>query len=375
MPSLHRRVRSPFWWANFRAGDGRRLYRSTKCTNRTDAVKVATAWEEVAGRRAVEAQCRRVLSDLHTHFHGRALAGARVREYVATWLAVKKPEVSKATLDAYEGASKRFLAFLGSRAEDDMLAITTADIASFRNAEAARTTPSNGNQQLKLIRVLFAAAWRDGLITESPAAKVKIQLATGHKRRPFTLGELKKIMAVANTEWRGMVLAGLYTAQRLMDIAHLRWSQIDLQENQLTLNTGKTDRRMILPIAAPLRKYLDSLPSSDDPNAFVFPIAATAKRAGVLSNQFAALLASAGLSDPATHEKAENGKGRSAARVRSPISFHSLRHTATSLLKSAGVPEAVVRDIVGHESAMVSQNYTHIDDKSKRSALAKMPSL
>jgi integrase len=338
-------------------------------------VKVATAWEEVAGRRAVEAQCRRVLSDLHTHFHGRALAGAKVREYVATWLAVKRPEVSKATFDAYEGASKRFLAFLGARAEDDMLAITTADITAFRNAEAARTTPSNGNQQLKLIRVLFAAAWRDGLITESPAAKVKIQQATGHQRRPFTLAELKQIMAVANTEWRGMILAGIYTGQRLMDIARLRWSQIDLEEDQLSLNAGKTGRRVILPIAKPFRKYLDALPTSDDPTAFLFPNAAKAKRAGALSNQFAALLATAGLSDPASHDKADDGKGRSAARVRSSISFHSLRHTATSLLKTAGVPEAVVRDIIGHESAMVSQNYTHVDDKAKRSALAKMPAI
>ncbi len=43
------------------------------------------------------------------------------------------------------------------------------------------------------------------------------------------------------------------------------------------------------------------------------------------------------------------------------------------LLKNAGVPEAVARDIIGHESAAISRNYTHVDDAAKRSALAKLP--
>jgi integrase len=41
------------------------------------------------------------------------------------------------------------------------------------------------------------------------------------------------------------------------------------------------------------------------------------------------------------------------------LSFHSLRHTAVSLLKDAGVPDAVVMALVGHESTAISQRYTH----------------
>jgi integrase len=36
------------------------------------------------------------------------------------------------------------------------------------------------------------------------------------------------------------------------------------------------------------------------------------------------------------------------------LSFHSLRHTAVSLLKEAGIPDAVVMELVGHESAAMS---------------------
>jgi len=55
------------------------------------------------------------------------------------------------------------------------------------------------------------------------------------------------------------------------------------------------------------------------------------------------------------------------------ISFHSLRHTAASLLKNAGVSDVVARDIIGHDSAAVSASYTHIDQQTERSALDKLP--
>ena len=73
--------------------------------------------------------------------------------------------------------------------------------------------------------------------------------------------------------------------------------------------------------------------------------------------------------------KEETGLGRAQRRMVSEISFHSLRHTATSLLKNAGVPEAVAMDIIGHESEAISRHYTHIESRAKRSALNKLPKL
>ena len=73
------------------------------------------------------------------------------------------------------------------------------------------------------------------------------------------------------------------------------------------------------------------------------------------------------------HQKKEGKAGRSVRHRFSDISFHALRHTATSLLKNAGVSDVVTRDIVGHESEAVSRNYTHIDAETKRAALDKLP--
>ena len=59
------------------------------------------------------------------------------------------------------------------------------------------------------------------------------------ERRPFTIDELKRILKVADDEWRGMILFGLYTGQRLGDIATLTWQNLDLQRAELRLVTTK----------------------------------------------------------------------------------------------------------------------------------------
>jgi integrase len=123
------------------------------------------------------------------------------------------------------------------------------------------------------------------------------------------------------------------------------------------------------------------LPASDDPKEFIFPKAAAfirrskTERAGVLSNQFHDILSQAGLVRRRSHHKAKDGRGRSSRRQPSEISFHSFRHSTTSLLKNAGIPQAVVMDLVGHESKAVSQIYTHVDERQKRRAMAAMPSI
>jgi integrase len=81
----------------------------------------------------------------------------------------------------------------------------------------------------------------------------------------------------------------------------------------------------------------------------------------------------AGMVPEKKHHASVNSVGRSGRRQLSQISFHSLRHTATSWMKNAGISAAIVQDIIGHESAAVSASYTHIDIAAKRTALSAMP--
>jgi hypothetical protein len=104
------------------------------------------------------------------------------------------------------------------------------------------------------------------------------------------------------------------------------------------------------------------------PKAF-HTVSAQCDRVGTLSNQFYEVMVEAGLVPARSHAKKPGRE--SSKRVGLGLSFHCLRHTATSLMKEAGIPEATVRDIIGHESKEVSANYTHVDEGAKRSALEK----
>lgn len=66
------------------------------------------------------------------------------------------------------------------------------------------------------------------------------------------------------------------------------------------------------------------------------------------------------------------GKRRNVSREQNEFSFHSLRHTATTLLKSAGVSDAVAREFIGHDSPTVSKQYTHIPTDTLRQAANKL---
>jgi Phage integrase family. len=44
-------------------------------------------------------------------------------------------------------------------------------------------------------------------------------------------------------------------------------------------------------------------------------------------------------------------------------------------MKNAGVNAATVMDLIGHESKAISEHYTHIDEETKRKAIAKLPKI
>lgn len=189
---------------------------------------------------------------------------------------------------------------------------------------------------------------------------------------------MRGLLAVADPQWTSLIKFGLYTGQRLADIALLRWSQIDLERDEIRFVVRKTKKRLTIPIAAPLREHLLSLSAPDRLQAPVHPEACAIVtkqhgRVGTLSNAFADLLAQAGLRSVRSSES--TGRGRSNARTGMDLSFHSLRHTSVSLLKDAGIPDAVVMAMVGHSSAAMSHRYTHVGKEALQRATGSLPEI
>lgn len=384
MAYLRRFPRSPYWFACFNDASGRRVQHSTKQSSRKKAQQMADAWEQAAKlaseKRLGEAQARRILSRIYETLNGEELPSSSTAEFLDSWAKGRTADTAARTQQAYAQVVRDFIKSLGEKANRDIATVSKADVAKYRDSVLRRTSVATANKSLKYLRVALGAAYKSGLSQENPAAKLEILRQRGTERverRPFTLDELQLIVSNSSGEWKGLILFGLYTGQRLRDIATLTWQNVDLAKAELRFVTGKTGRRMHLPIAQPLLSYLDTLPATDDPAAAVFPNASrlAIKETGEsrLSQQFHRILVVSGLAQERT--KLATGNGRGGRRTISPISFHSLRHTATSLLKTAGVSEAVAMDIIGHDSPEISRHYTHIEAKAKKDALALLPDL
>jgi integrase len=378
MASVRKKPNSKFWYACFTMPSGQRMQRSTKTMNKREALKLAEEYEELTRHRITEAQARRVVTDLYRSLSGRELAKTSVRAFLKQWIESRESTVTDSTMSAYRETVAKFNEFLGDRADSDIVYVTTQDFFKFRDYVSENVSSSTANHKFKMIRSAFQQAWREGYIEDNPAARVSpLKVKDKIDRRAFTLGELKRLLAAATGEWEGIILVGVYTGQRLGDIATLTWRNIDLESKTLSLTTGKTGRRQILPLASPLIKWITrQQPNSADSSLFPEShetVLRASGRVGTLSNRFSSIMANAGLIEKQSHRKRASGAGRSGRRAASEITFHSLRHTATSLMKNAGISPAIVQEFVGHDSKAVSQNYTHIDTESLRIAADALP--
>jgi integrase len=382
MASLTLKSTSPFYHACYRDYLGRQRRRSTHQTDREDAQRVADEYEEIAQRKKTSRKLRKSLIKLCREIGGEyELATATLAEYAKKFLLEKKRELRPNSFESYQKAVEKLLEFLGDRAtSEDIGELVKADIVGFRDSLAAKVAPGTANLSLRVIKQLFSCARRDGYLEDDPCefvSQLKRRRGDGLERRPFTRDELQKILAVANDEWRSLIMFGALTGQRLGDLCALTWNAIDLDRNELSLTSKKTNRRIIVPLSEQLREHVLSLPGADSGEVPLHPHAAgLLKRDGrvrALSSEFADILERAGLRPKQAHVK--RGRGRDGERQLSSLSFHALRHTAVTLLKEAGVPHAVVQELIGHASEAVNALYTHIGSEALQKAAQALPRL
>jgi len=381
MASLIKQANCRYWIAAFRDASGKQHRCSTRETVRTRALAVAHQYERAAKGEGNRVHVREAFTRFYREHYGTDIALSTTRAYFGRWLAGRKAEIAHTSYARYERTVSRFLDSLGYGADQDLNELTKNDIERFRDVRLEKTTPASANVELKIVRMACRAARLEGYLWQDPAEKVKLIKDRNHhertQRRAFTMKELRKIFVLADPEWQSLILFGLYTGQRLGDLACLTWSEINQERGEIRLIQRKTLKPILLPMAPALAEHIATLPlapasSPVHPRSFAI-LHNQGGRAAALSNQFSELLVASGLRAPRTHQG--QGIGRDGRRKVEELSFHSLRHTAVSLLKDAGIPDAVVMALVGHESAAMSQRYTHVGKEALSKAAASLPLL
>ena len=394
MASVHRiqregRKSSPYWYARFGGADGRQYCKSTKKTKKADALAAALEFERLARGHTTEAHYRRVASELYERASGKPLNFHSCGQWLGQWLQNTEASVSPGTYEKYRGTITDFRSFLGQRDAAPLASMTPEDVVAYRDELQNRgLAASTINLAIhKTVGAAFEAAKRQGYLTLNPCAAVKgvkdSVVESKARRQPFTEQELESLLATTReTDWEGAILCGASTGLRLGDVANLTWQQVDLQKRLLRVTARKTGEELLIPLHPAFEKWLKKQTRGIG-KAPVFGGLYGRKPGGCngLSANFKRLMDAAGVVGAkirrgmSAAEKKKKGLGNKArtGRPTSTLSFHSLRHTATSMLANAGVEADKRMAITGHKDSGVHSIYTHHRLDQLRQAVELIP--
>ncbi len=373
MASVHKRPRSRYFQAAFRDHQGRLIMRSTKVTDRAKALTITLEWERLAKNadELVEAQVLKVISGLMERVGSEAIRTPSTRDFLHEWIRGKELHRSEGTATRYRSVVEGFLKHLGRKATRPLSSVAPRDVQSFleRRLEGG-CAPSTISVDGKTLRGAFNHAVKQGLLSGNPADAVELPACNSVKRGTFTPTEIGILLEATEGEWVDLILIAYYTGARLSDCTQMKWADVDLAAGTLTYAVKKKGgAEQQVPLHEQLEARLVSLAGQDEPTEYIMPGMAQKGQGGRhgLSESFKRIMRRAGLD----LQIVQGGGRRKLARR----TFHSLRHSFTSALANAGVPEELRMKLTGHSSKDVHRGYTHLELETLRQAIGRIPSV
>jgi integrase len=365
---------SPFWYAAFTDPLGRRLKKSTGQTSKSRALEIARTWEKASEEakqlRLTEARAREVVSELMQSVSGQSLTVFTVEQWFEQFVKGKRKSRAAQTATRHEYLMRELVAFLGHRAKLNIAAISSRDIAEFRDQrQSLGLAPTTVNLDIVILSSAFNAALRQGHISVNPCLAIEPLKNKPKRKGVFSPEQVSALLKTAEGDWRGLILVAFYTGQRLLDCANLRWRDVDLVSDikMICFQVRKTGVEVVTVVHPALEDYLLSLATPNSDDVYLFPTLA-GRNTSPLSNAFRKLMEKANIEHRVIRERTAHGRSVNA------LSFHSLRHSFSSILANAGVSEELRMTIVGHSTRDMHQRYTHHELERMRDAIATLPS-
>jgi len=131
------KLRSQFWYACYTDALGRRLKKSTGLTAKSKAMEMARTLQKASdeARRGAltEARTRELLSEVLQSVNGEGLHVFTVEQWFSHFVNQKKKSRAAATGKRHAQTMREFVEYLGPKARLNIAAITSKDIADFRD--------------------------------------------------------------------------------------------------------------------------------------------------------------------------------------------------------------------------------------------------
>lgn len=287
--------------------------------------------------------------------------------------AANRPDSGPATMATYAiqwGCFQRWLAenHPGIKLMRDVTKDIAGDYASSMTKKGV--TPNTYNKHIRLLQLVFRVLKDKARILENPWIDIQRKRLLPQSRRELSTEELKRVCQNADGELRIMLALGLYLGCRMGDASLMEWESLELKKGFVRYMPRKTARRsgkiLTIPLHPVLIAMLSEIPPPDR-HGYVLPT-----MAGLYLDKGPYAVADIVQRHFQKNNIATTREGKGVRRVVS-AGFHSLRHSAVSLLREAGAPLSVTMAIVGHSSLAMHDTYTHAGENALRQAVASLP--
>ena len=236
-----------------------------------------------------------------------------------------------------------------------LASFSSTDIAKYRDNRLKEVSENMVRLELALLSHLFTIAIKEwgmtGLV--NPVMQIrKPKLPKGRDRRLLP-GELNRIVdASGSPVLPDIVRLALETGMRQAEIAGMTWDMVDLKKRTVTLLETKNGEKRIVPLSSEAVRILERIPRRIDGLVWEFE-----SRGMGITQAFRRAVARA----RAAYEKESEEKGTNPdPAFLVDLTFHDLRHEATSRFFEKGLNPMQVSAITGHKTLQMLKRYTHL---------------
>ena len=234
--------------------------------------------------------------------------------------------------------------------------ITTWQIEKWKAETGKRLNPVTVNRRLTVIKHIFKKAVEWDLVKSNPATSVKRFAVTSERTRFLTQDEIQVLLKACEKQVTSpwllpLVTLALNAGMRQGELLKLKWENVDLERESITIIQSKTLRRKTIAINQQAREALNWLQE----------------------NRYGELLFMWPWGDPIGKVTVYDAfkKACCASKI-DDFRFHDLRHTFASHLVMAGVDLVTVKELLGHKTINMTNRYTHLAQEHKAQAVAKL---
>ncbi len=274
-----------------------------------------------------------------------------LREFSEEYLEYQRNVRQKRSWRKDEAHLRRWNNVFGERKLSD---ITAKDIDDYKLKRSAEVKAATVNRELEVLRHLFylAARWKKCLGT-NPVSEAGLIPVHSYKERILTVEEEEALLASSAPHLKPIIITALNTGMRKGEILSLRWDDVDLENNVITVRqeNSKSKKTRKVPVNSTLRRVLlrQRLKTGGSEYVFLNPEGKPYLRHDSLKRSFEGACSRAGI------------KG---------LRFHDLRHTAATRMVEAGANIVAVSKILGHADLKTTMRYAHPDHSLKEAVEA-----